>query len=272
MKQLTMDLGFCSGTSRTLALAVTLLLLPAHRSSGAVAVQFGYAGWPGSYAPLNNLAVGWEFSTTKPILFTHWGLFDVSPAGIQGTNQLSLWTAQGTLVASSVMTRSTPSAQPGAFRFTPAAPLILSAGQYVISVQGSTNWFDQSERIIGGLDLIVTSTPPVTYVAARYTDQRTNDSPWFPNLVAPTNRWSFGPNFQFSVLPEFVAHRRLDDGAVEWEVAGDPGTACRVQAATDLATSNWVDVVSFVLSQGSTNILDGTVTNYPQRFLRIVMP
>jgi hypothetical protein len=272
MKQHIANPRSCYTICRTLALALTVLFHPTFHASGAVAVEFGFGGISANVAPLNNLAVGWEFLTTKPVLFTDWGLFDVSPGGIQGTNRLSLWTASGSLLATSVMTHSTPSPQPGAFRFTPTVPLILPAGRYVISVQGSTNFFDHSERITTGLDLIVTSAPPIVYLAARYTDQRTNDSPWFPKTVAPTNRWYFGPNFQFSVLPEFIASHRLDSGAIEWKVAGEPGAAYRLQAVTDLATSNWLDVTSFVLTQATTNILDTTVTNCRQRFFRIITP
>jgi hypothetical protein len=254
-------------------LAVVSALSTEPGARGAAAIEFGYSAEPsGIFSPLNNLAMGWAFSTSRPIQFTHWGLFDVSPAGFHGTNRLSLWTASGSLLASAVITHSTPSAAPGAFRFVPVAGFALPPGEYVIALQGSTNFFDFSEYVVGGPGLLVTSTPPITYLGARYTDRRTNDSPWFPDLVAPANRWYFGPNFQFAVLPQFQAVQLWQDGTIALNVAGEIGSSYRLQATTEVTTSNWIDVASFALTLASTNIIDTTASNHAQRFYRVITP
>ncbi|MHB8522641.1 MAG: hypothetical protein ACYDH9_18035 [Limisphaerales bacterium] len=53
---------------------------------------------------------------------------------------------------------------------------------------------------------------------------------------------------------------------------GGVGQHCRIQAATALPATSWVDLLSFT-NQGSViNFLDTGATNYPRRFYRVVSP
>ena len=53
---------------------------------------------------------------------------------------------------------------------------------------------------------------------------------------------------------------------------GGPNQAYRLQGATDLRASNWVDLVTLTNTGTPTNWVDVGATNYPRRFYRVVSP
>ena len=55
-------------------------------------------------------------------------------------------------------------------------------------------------------------------------------------------------------------------------VTGEVGRRYRVQASTNLATSNWVDLLAFTNSLPSRQFVDPSAANAPGRFYRVVSP
>jgi len=52
----------------------------------------------------------------------------------------------------------------------------------------------------------------------------------------------------------------------------EPAVSFRLQAATNMSTANWIDVVSFTNTQSTISLTDTTATMFPQRFYRVVSP
>ena len=66
---------------------------------------------------------------------------------------------------------------------------------------------------------------------------------------------------------------RAPNGAPRVTVTGgDLGRAFHVQAATDLSTSNWVDLVSLTNTGLPPQWLDSGCTNFGRRFYRVLSP
>ncbi|MBE7503557.1 MAG: hypothetical protein HS113_25360 [Verrucomicrobiales bacterium] len=60
------------------------------------------------------------------------------------------------------------------------------------------------------------------------------------------------------------------DGAFEFVVLAQPGTALQVQTPDDLAT--WIDLTNVVSTSGGVTIVDPTAAAHPSRFYRVVSP
>lgn len=63
----------------------------------------------------------------------------------------------------------------------------------------------------------------------------------------------------------------LADGNIQLTFTGEVGRTYRVQAATDLTTANWTDLLSVTLTQPAKN-LSLTTTGFNRRFFRVVTP
>ena len=72
------------------------------------------------------------------------------------------------------------------------------------------------------------------------------------------------------VAPQLGAVRLVSGGGVQVTLMGGVGQTYNVQASTNLV--NWVAVTNLVLSTGSGQFTDYSVTNCPQRFYRAVVP
>ena len=58
----------------------------------------------------------------------------------------------------------------------------------------------------------------------------------------------------------------------ELVASGEIGRSYRLQAATALPATRWTNVLTFTLTQPTTNLLDTTASSYANRFYRLVTP
>lgn len=65
---------------------------------------------------------------------------------------------------------------------------------------------------------------------------------------------------------------RLAGGRFEAYMTGEVGRRYRVQAATNLVASNWIDLIAFTNSLPTRQIVDPGATSNPSRFYRVVSP
>jgi hypothetical protein len=85
---------------------------------------------------------------------------------------------------------------------------------------------------------------------------------------------TFGANIHSSDVGAncFMTGNADSGGAIRLTVTGGAvGLGYRIQAATDLLSTNWTELLSYTNS-GATNFLDTGATNQPQRFYRVVSP
>ena len=55
-------------------------------------------------------------------------------------------------------------------------------------------------------------------------------------------------------------------------ITGEEGLSYRLQAATDLPSTNWTDLLTFTNTAPTTNFVDTDATNFNRRFYRVVPP
>ena len=72
------------------------------------------------------------------------------------------------------------------------------------------------------------------------------------------------------MVPELGAVRLVSGGGVQVTVTGGMGQTYTIQASTNLV--NWVAITNMVLSTGSGQFIEYSVTNCPQWFYRAVLP
>jgi hypothetical protein len=66
---------------------------------------------------------------------------------------------------------------------------------------------------------------------------------------------------------------QLTSDGFELAITGEIGRTYRVQANSNLATTNWIDLFSFKNEQGATTLfLDSRAGSFRQRFYRLVSP
>jgi hypothetical protein len=110
---------------------------------------------------------------------------------------------------------------------------------------------------------------PVQYVVA------TGSPTYFTDYYAPFYSQRFYRAVPLSqvqppVVPQFGAVRLVSGGGVQLTLTGGVGQTYNVEASTNLV--NWVAVTNLVLSTGTGQFTDYSVTNCPQRFYRAVVP
>ena len=69
-----------------------------------------------------------------------------------------------------------------------------------------------------------------------------------------------------------LSGRRSTNGDFEVTITGEIGRGYRLQATTNLAATNWVDLLHFTNAQPATQFLDTTSRNFTHRFYRAVSP
>jgi hypothetical protein len=110
---------------------------------------------------------------------------------------------------------------------------------------------------------------PIQYFVA------TNSPAYFTDYSAPYYNQRFYravplSQVQSPVAPQFGAVRVVSGGGVQATLMGGVGQTYTVQASTNLV--NWVAVTNLVLSTGTGQFTDYSVTNGAQRFYRAVVP
>jgi hypothetical protein len=55
-------------------------------------------------------------------------------------------------------------------------------------------------------------------------------------------------------------------------VVGEPNVPYRLQASTNLAMPNWIELLMFTNAQPATTLTDPTAPSFSQRFYQVVSP
>jgi hypothetical protein len=139
---------------------------------------------------------GWRFTVgAAPISVTHLGYFDVGLDGFSGPHQVGIWDTSGGLLVQAALPAGTDADLSGAYRFELVSTTPLSAnttyliGAYTAEVNADTAIAFAAPQAYAS---------EIMYLGASY-----NNS----GFAAPSTGYSaahgvFGPNFQFTSVPE----------------------------------------------------------------------
>jgi hypothetical protein len=154
-----------------------------------------------------NPAIGWEFTPVRPIQVTKLGYYDAYFDGLLTSHELGIFEVSGqTLLTSSIIEAGVsaplegPSISGGGFRYVSTAPVVLMPGSNYIMAATPVGYIDQTADFSpteNGHHL--ETAPDITYIQGRYNFFEP------PGLEFPEDTFAqstFGPSFQFVVVPE----------------------------------------------------------------------
>jgi hypothetical protein len=185
--------------------------------------------------------------------------------------------APGTYAVSGVLSMGGGSSQvfSGTYDESPA-PVWLGWGP---AAGALTNGFVLQVNATAGYGyLIQASTNLVDWEPIQYL-VLTNSSVYFTDYYAPGYSQRFYRATPVSQVesqvqslepPQLGSVTLVSGGGVQIALTGGIGQAYTVQASTNLV--DWVAVTNILLSSGSGQFIEYSVTNYPQRFYRAVIP
>lgn len=179
------------------AFVLTLTPLPA----AAASLGLDITGGPeGGIDPVNSFTVGWGVTVVTPVRLTALGVWDEDSNGLLVSHGVGLWTAGGTLIASTtvpagsaadIAVASTSGA--GRWLFDDIADVVLQAGTYVL---GSTSFGDDFRADQNGVILDPNLT---SFDAGRFHFGANLE---FPEQDTDLRGISFfGPNFLLEPVP-----------------------------------------------------------------------
>lgn len=193
-----------------LILFCSLLALPFFSLNAAetTAVQFSQVNPAFTISFSNNAGgfnLGFRFTTIQPLQVTQLGIFDDNGDGLLQSHEVGLYKVDGTLLTSTTVTNSDP--LEGLFRFNPIAPLILPAGDYVLSAAVGYNPGNPVDKYTHDpFDLAF--APQITFIENREKANTLNNLV-YPDFVEhsvdpPLTYGWFGPNMKFAsvAIPE----------------------------------------------------------------------
>jgi hypothetical protein len=151
-------------------------------------------------------SLGWEFTVSAPIQVTHLGVYDDDLDGLLFAHDVAIWSTAGSAALGSALgTATVPSGTTAPltaqFRYVAlVTPFVLAPGSYII---GATwNGGSPDDYIAGGALSAFTTAAGITFFEPRHSG---GFSP-FTRPVGPSfsgiNPGVFGPNFQFTAVPE----------------------------------------------------------------------
>ncbi len=138
----------------------------------------------------------------------------------------------------------------------------------------SVYWDDQ---IIGSIDERVTTTnhysfrfpnatPSSSHILGFRLDPFTNMQSIVTLTNIVLNQVGVSQPFSLSVTTSTT------NGLPIWQLTGQSGFAYGIQASTNLASTNWTDIVELINTNGVVHFYDQNSTNYPMRFYRAYVP
>lgn len=169
------------------------LLVPAVALNAGVAIG-NITGGSSVYS--SGFTTGWAFDTEQSVTVTALGFFAEGLNQVPGAASgvpVGLWTEDGTLLASGVVTAT---GLLDGFYYTPlpAGILLVGGKQYVIGARlGPDDW-------AVGLASSITTAPEVSFVGGRLVHESSLAFPY--ETAAALEVGFFGPNFQFEPVPE----------------------------------------------------------------------
>jgi hypothetical protein len=179
-----------------ITLAAVMAVCAAQAKANTIALDF--TGGARTFAPLD-ITAGWAFSLTAPIFLTDLGIWDGPNDngsvgdGLAQSHPITIWTDSGVFVTSAIVPAG-GGMLVGDFRYVSIASLFLPAGDYVIAA------FYEGE----GPDPLISNADTVTTASGvTYSDSRSASGNGFPSFDSGDRPNSyFGPNFQFTTVPE----------------------------------------------------------------------
>jgi hypothetical protein len=140
---------------------------------------------PGFLTSSNTWTLGYEFTANTAAIVDGLAAWDYGGAGFSlasgGAQQVGLWESNGNLLASAYVTSTSPLIGSAPWRWTPIAPITLTAGaDYIVASQGGANYTFETEGF--------SVDPAITYVQ----DQNSHNSNASNNpLFFPANSFGF---------------------------------------------------------------------------------
>jgi len=172
-----------------LSLALLIFVLP----FGASATPALSIADFGSGIPDGPWTLGWQFNVNSTITVSDLGAFDDELDDFTVAHDVGLWTAGGTLLASTKVNVGDPLV--GNFRYHSIAPLVLGPGHYVV---GANKFGQGGDTYTLGVRTLVTP-PETTFLASAFAG---GGALQFPGSTGIDNSY-FGGNFLFSnTVPE----------------------------------------------------------------------
>lgn len=175
-----------------------LLVAPAPTRADFVAVSIDVGANPLGQS-VNTQTLGWDFTTTEPIIVTQLGLFDAGLNGFAESHRIGIWTISGTLLVDGTVSAGTGNPLLDQFRYVQVPEILLTPGSYVIGAQYTAFSADQLPTAVDS----VLSDPRIVFSGPRF---GLGASFPFPNVDQGPGNNHFGPNFQFreagAVVPE----------------------------------------------------------------------
>jgi hypothetical protein len=195
MKTITTT-SHCTGVAVFLAALALATFGPSSTRADTVALSFtgGFNdGFP-------NTISGWGFSLSSPVVLTNLGVFDLDSAGLGSPHIVTVWTSTGTQLVQTTVPVGTSSTLIDGFRYVAVPPTLLPAGDYIIGAAFPDN---NQDRVM--YRTTATSASGVTYNGTYFGLWDGVSPPQVPQPDGTLNDGFFGPNFQFTTPPQYVA-------------------------------------------------------------------
>ncbi len=142
-----------------------------------------------------NLTRGYTIDLTQPIAITALGIFDSGEGGLLTGHVVTVWNAQGSTLASTVIPAGTGAELINQFRYAQITPLYLSPGYYTIGA-----YYPNTS---GTVDYEYYGVPDLTVNSAFTIEDFTFAHPgyWDPSPYLSDTQ-NFGANFVMEAVPE----------------------------------------------------------------------
>jgi hypothetical protein len=147
---------------------------------------------------------GWGFSLSSPVVLTDLGVFDLGDEGLITSHVVTIWTSTGTQLVQATVPDGTSATLVDSFRYVAVPPTLLPAGDYIIGASYPyNNGSNNGDRII--FHAAATTASGVTYNGTYFGFWDSVSPPQVPQPDGTLNDGFFGPNFQFTTPPQYVA-------------------------------------------------------------------
>lgn len=131
--------------------------------------------------------LGWEFNVNRPLTVDALGIFDWNTLGLNGSYELGLWSASGTLLASTSVSGMGDAVKDEFVWKNLSSLVTLTPGNYVVAAAGAYGANDDSYAFNG----TSTTISGVTFIQSRYS---AGSALSYPGLTGDPDGY-FGGNF-----------------------------------------------------------------------------